>query len=197
MRFDQRVTEISIRFVLYLQFRDLRWKKRARNTFTFHLSPFTSHLSPFTFPLSPFPFHLSLLFGYFHPMLLLLADIFFTILHLAIIFFNLFAWIPVRTRRWHLIVAGLTAASWFILGLWYGIGYCPITDWQWRVKELRGETNLPGNFVEYFSERITGHNFDSHFIDNVIAISFFLAVAASLYVNFILPALRRSGNSKV
>ena len=127
--------------------------------------------------------------------MLLLADIFFTLLHLVIILFNLFGWIPAHTRRLHLVIAGLTAASWFILGLWFGIGYCPITDWQWRVKELRGETDLPGNFVEYISERLTNYDFDSTFINNVTATCFFLAVAASLYVNFVLPALRwRKGN---
>jgi hypothetical protein len=78
----------------------------------------------------------------------------------------------------------LTAASWFVLGLWFGMGYCPLTDWQWDVKERLGERNLPGNFVEYFAEKTTGHNFKSAFIDLVIGVSFSLAAAISIYLNF-------------
>jgi hypothetical protein len=116
--------------------------------------------------------------------MLLFADIFFTIIHLAIILFNLFGWIPRSTRRAHFIMVILTAASWFILGIWFGMGYCPITDWQWRVKELRGEINLPGNFVEYFAEKLSNHNFDSQLVNIVTGVSFALAALASVFVNF-------------
>jgi hypothetical protein len=116
--------------------------------------------------------------------MLLFADIFFTIIHLAIILFNLFGWIPRSTRRAHFVMVILTAASWFILGIWFGMGYCPITDWQWRVKELRGEINLPGNFVEYFAEKLSNHNFDSQLVNIVTGVSFALAALASVFVNF-------------
>ena len=78
----------------------------------------------------------------------------------------------------------LTAASWFVLGIWFGMGYCPVTDWQWRVKELRGEMNLPGNFVEYFAEKLSNYNFDSQLVNIVTGVSFAVAALASLYVNF-------------
>ncbi|MBS1631730.1 MAG: DUF2784 family protein [Bacteroidetes bacterium] len=54
-------------------------------------------------------------------------DILLSIVHLSLIGFNLFAWILPRLRKTHLVVAGITLASWFILGIWYGWGYCPIT----------------------------------------------------------------------
>jgi hypothetical protein len=116
--------------------------------------------------------------------MLLFADIFFTIIHLAIILFNLFGWIPRSTRRAHLVMVTLTAASWFVLGIWFGMGYCPITDWQWKVKELRGEMNLPGNFVEYFAEKLSNYNFNSRLVNIVTGVCFALAAGASLYVNF-------------
>lgn len=123
--------------------------------------------------------------------MLKLADIFFTIFHLAIIVFNLFGWIPKATRKANFICLVLTAASWFVLGIWYGTGYCPLTGWQWQVKEKLGEQNLPPNFVEYTAEKLTGKDFDSGLISNVIAISFALAVVASVYVNFLLPRFKK------
>lgn len=123
--------------------------------------------------------------------MLQLLDVVLTVIHLTIIVFNLFGWIPKRTRKAHLVSVGLTTTSWFILGIWYGVGYCPFTDWQWKVKAQLGEKNLPGNFVEYFLEKTTRYNFTSSFINTLIAACFFVAVILSIYVNFILPAIKR------
>jgi hypothetical protein len=111
-------------------------------------------------------------------------DILLTFAHLAIIIFNLFAWIWVKTRKAHLIVAGITLGSWFILGIWFGWGYCPFTDWQWDVKEKLGETDLPNSFVKYFADKITGKDFPPTLIDRITLISFLIAIACSLYVSF-------------
>lgn len=112
-------------------------------------------------------------------------DILLTVIHLAIVAFNLFGWIPPTTRKAHFISVLLTAASWLVLGLWFGLGYCPFTDWQWRVKEQLGETNLPSNFIEYFAEKITRKNFDAQFVNTTITISFAVVALISVYVNFL------------
>lgn len=117
--------------------------------------------------------------------MLQLLDVLLTILHLVIILFNLFGWMFRSTRKLHFISILLTAASWFILGIWFGMGYCPITDWQWKVKEKLGEHNLPSNFIEYFAEKISGTDISSQLIDLVIAVCFAFAAILSVYVNFI------------
>jgi hypothetical protein len=94
--------------------------------------------------------------------MLLLLDLFLTLVHIAIVLFNLFGWIPKTTRKAHFISILLTAVSWFLLGIWFGMGYCPFTDWQWRVKEQLGERNrhptslniLPRNL----QAKISAHN---------------------------------------
>jgi hypothetical protein len=116
-----------------------------------------------------------------------LLDIFLTIIHLAIVLFNLFGWLPKATRRAHFISILLTAAAWFLLGIWFGIGYCPVTDWQWRVKAELGELNIPSNFIEYIAEVLTGYDFDSQFVSLVTGICFALAALLSIFVNFVLP----------
>jgi hypothetical protein len=128
--------------------------------------------------------------------MLLFLDILLTIVHLSIVVFNLFGWIPRRTRKAHFISVVLTAASWFILGIWYGMGYCPFTDWQWRVKERLGERNMPGNFIEYFAEKIFNYDFDSKFISMVTLVCFLLAIVISVYVNFILPRINSRKGAK-
>lgn len=114
------------------------------------------------------------------------ADILFTLLHLVIIGFNLLGWIWPSTRKAHLICITATAASWFILGIWFGIGYCPVTDWQWQVKERLGETNLPSSFVKYVFDNMMGRNFSVDFINYITLASFATAALLSVYTNFVL-----------
>ena len=108
-------------------------------------------------------------------------DWFFTFLHIAIIGFNLLGWIWPRTRKAHFICVMLTLFSWVVLGIWYGFGYCPITDWQWQVKEHLGETNLPNSFIKYYADKLSGRDIDAKFIDTSTAIGFGLAVLIALY----------------
>jgi hypothetical protein len=118
-------------------------------------------------------------------MLLHIIDIFFTLLHLAIIGFNLLGWIWRSTRKAHFYCILITAFSWFILGIWFGWGYCPVTDWQWEIKEKLGETNLPNSFIKYFADIISGRNISTTLIDTVTALNFTLAAVLSVYMNFI------------
>lgn len=112
-------------------------------------------------------------------------DVIFTILHLGIIVFNLSGWIWERTKKLHFYFILLTAGSWLILGIWYGFGYCPITDWQWQVKERLGEQNLPSSFITYFADKVFNGSINGSLIDMLTAVFFFLAALLSVYVNFI------------
>lgn len=124
--------------------------------------------------------------GVNHAMLLLL-DIFLCFLHLSIIGFNLTGWIWKRTRRLHLMVVGLTAFSWLVMGLWKGIGYCPITDWEWQVKAQRGITDLPHSFITWLLETMTGARIPDQLVDTATAITFGVVAVLSIYFNFLRP----------
>jgi len=111
-------------------------------------------------------------------------DIFLTVLHFVIIGFNLFGWIWKPLRKAHLICVAVTAGCWFILGIWYGIGYCPVTDWEWHVKTRLGETNLPDSFIKYYADKISGSSVSDSLIDAAIAVCFSAAALLSVYFNF-------------
>lgn len=113
-----------------------------------------------------------------------LLDLLLTLIHFLIIGFNLFAWIFPATRRLHLYGVAITLGCWLILGIWFGIGYCPVTDWQWDVKAKLGEQNLPGSFVKYYLDKITGQYINSTLVDGLTAGAFLIAIVSSVYVNF-------------
>jgi hypothetical protein len=116
--------------------------------------------------------------------LLKFLDILLTLAHLALIGFNLFGWIWPKTRKAHLITVAATAFSWFVLGIWFGWGYCPITDWQWKVKEKLGETDLPNSFIKYYADKISGKDIDPKIVDRVTLIAFLAVIILTLFLIF-------------
>ncbi|MFD2200135.1 DUF2784 domain-containing protein [Shivajiella indica] len=113
-----------------------------------------------------------------------IADYFFLIFHSFLIIFNLFAWIWIPLRKWHLFTISLTFASWIILGIRYGWGYCPLTDWHWEILRKKGLTDLPNSYISYLLERLLGLNFSTHLVDFLTLGLAFIALLISLFVNF-------------
>ncbi len=113
-----------------------------------------------------------------------LLNIAFVLFHTLLILFNLLGWIWKATRRLHLATILLTAFSWFVLGIWYGFGYCFCTDWHWQVRRELGYTDMPNSYIKFLIEMLTGINLSANFVDVATAILFFGALVTSLYVNF-------------
>lgn len=120
-------------------------------------------------------------------------DVFFFMFHTGLVFFLVFGWAPRRTRPAHLAVVALTALSWFGLGLWFGIGYCPCTDWHWRVRAALGDADLPRSYLKFVLDTLTGLNADARMVDWT-AFAVFLAVSGiSLGLNGVHLVGRRRG----
>ena len=115
--------------------------------------------------------------------MLYVLDVFFFVFHSGLVLFNLFGWIWKRTRKWNLATILLTAGSWFVLGIWYGWGYCPCTDWHWQVREALGHTHLPGSYMKFLADTLTGMNWDAKLVDTLTIVGLFAALAGSLALN--------------
>lgn len=83
------------------------------------------------------------------------------IVHVFVILVNSVGWAIPRLRKLQLITLGLTLGSWSILGIFYGFGYCFLTDWHWDILRELGEANLPPNYIEYAVEWLTQRDWDS------------------------------------
>ena len=122
--------------------------------------------------------------------MLLALDIFFIVFHSTLILFVLFGWISVKTRKAHLVMVGLTGGSWFILGIFYGIGFCPLTEWHWQVLRQMGETGLPVSYVQYILHRLLGISITASFADKITLLGLMIPAALSVYLH--LRDFRRS-----
>ena len=111
------------------------------------------------------------------------ADKFFFIFHVVLILFNVFGWIFKPFRKWNLITLLLTAFSWTVLGIFYGFGYCFLTDWHWEVREKLGYTNESNSYIHFLISELTGISLNERVVDIATLIVFIMALSASVAVN--------------
>jgi hypothetical protein len=107
-------------------------------------------------------------------------NIFFFVFHTAFTLFNMVGWIFPRTRRLHLITLSLTALSWFVLGIWYGWGYCACTDWHWAVRERMGYEDRSNSYIHFLLYKLTRSNLDPKLVENATLIIFLLSFALAI-----------------
>jgi len=113
-----------------------------------------------------------------------IIDICLTVLHISLILFFILGWIYKRTRKVHYLLVIIITISWFVLGLFYGFGYCFLTDIHWRVKMLLNEENLPISFIKYVLDKMTGKDFNEVWVDYITLAVFVcvLIISTSLYI---------------
>ncbi|UCE40643.1 MAG: DUF2784 domain-containing protein [Candidatus Aminicenantes bacterium] len=110
-------------------------------------------------------------------------NIFFFVFHSCIVLFIVFGWIWKKTRLANLLLIGLTAFSWFFLGIWYGFGYCPCTDWHWQVRMKLGLYDTSTSYLEFLVEELTGLDVSRGLVD-IFAVSFLVvAFCMSIVLN--------------
>jgi len=114
-------------------------------------------------------------------LILQIIDYLFILFHGFLILFNVLGWIVPKWRFANLITLSLTALSWFVLGIWYGIGYCPFTDWHWKVRQLLGYNDSSNSYIHFLILKITGINLPENWVDMTTIIVFFTAFSVSIY----------------
>jgi hypothetical protein len=116
-------------------------------------------------------------------MLYQALNIFFFAFHTLFTLFNIFGWIFKKTRKLHLITMSATAFSWFIIGIWYGWGYCFCTDWHWQVREKLGYENESRSYIHFLVLKLTGFNFDPNLVETTTLVVFLVTFVLSIWLN--------------
>ena len=112
------------------------------------------------------------------------VDMFFVVFHLLFTLFNVAGWAWRKTRMLNLATLLLTGFSWTVLGMFYGFGYCPLTDWHWQVLYHLGESGMPASYLEYLFERITGLEAQTSVVNLLTGLFFGIALIVSLALNY-------------
>jgi hypothetical protein len=112
-----------------------------------------------------------------------LLDIGFFLFHTVLVLFNVLGWAWKRTRKWNLITLALTAASWFVMGLWFGAGYCVCTDLHWQVRAALGERTDSPSYIHFLIRELTGASLPTPTVNAIAGIGFGIAVTMSVALN--------------
>lgn len=109
-------------------------------------------------------------------------NIFFFLFHTVFILFVLIGWMWRKSRMLHLAALGVTAFSWFGLGIFHGFGYCFCTDWHWNVRHRLGLTEMPQSYVKFLIQRLTGRDLNDALVDAVTVAAFLGVSALAVYL---------------
>jgi hypothetical protein len=111
-------------------------------------------------------------------------NIFFYVFHTVLTLFIVLGWIWRKTRKLNLALIALTGFSWTVLGFWYGFGYCPCTDWHWRVRMHLGYFDMPRSYIKFLLDQATGLDAPAAWVDGVTVGIFVCAGVMSLWLNW-------------
>ncbi len=114
---------------------------------------------------------------------LVFLDWFFIVFHTVLVLFNVFGWAVRKWRRWNLWCLAITAISWFVMGLWYGVGYCICTDWHWQVRQALGYELVDRTYVQFLVRTLTGIEPPLGLTKTVSGVVFVVALVLSIALN--------------
>lgn len=117
------------------------------------------------------------------------------VFHTVLIAFNMVGWAWRRTRVAHLVVLAMTAFSWFVMGAFYGWGYCLCTDWHFRVRRSRGVPVPESSFVQLLGKTL-GVSLNRGTAD-ALAVGVFAAIVVATAITWAIAWRRRAPERRV
>lgn len=115
--------------------------------------------------------------------MIFLLDKFFIIFHTVFTIFNAAGWAFRPLRKFHLFTMSITAFSWFVLGIFRGWGYCPLTDWHWQVREAMGRPIETYSYIDFLIREVTGIALDARIVDACVLGVFIVSFTLSIVLN--------------
>lgn len=107
----------------------------------------------------------------------------FHLLHLGIILFVMLAWSVPVLLPWHLLLTSLTLVCWFVLGLWLGIGFCPLSHWHWQLKQEHDSGRPRESYIHYVVQKASGRQFEGDLLDRLVVACTLLLFCVSVWRN--------------
>jgi len=116
-------------------------------------------------------------------MVYLALDYFFVVFHTLLIVFNLLGWVWKPTRKANLATLMVTGLSWTFLGFFYGLGYCPLTDWHWSVLAELGNSPGTSSYVSYLLQRVLSVRISDSSANALTLATYLFALIFSIALN--------------
>ena len=106
-------------------------------------------------------------------------DIFFNFIHLLIIFINCFGWAWEKTLKLNIFLLLATIVSWSILGIFFGLGFCFLTNIHFIFLNSIETTAIPFSYLDH----LLIDSLDLKISSKIISLFSILVIFASLGVS--------------
>ena len=106
-------------------------------------------------------------------------DLIFNILHIAVILINCLGWTYKPVKKFSLYLILITLFSWSIVGIFGGIGFCPITYLHSKYLLSNHDYILPFSYLDY----IFINNLDFDISSRTISLISIIVIFSSLYLS--------------
>ena len=113
-----------------------------------------------------------------------LTDNIFNILHILAILINCFGWAFSKTLKLNLSFLLLTISSWSILGLFFGIGFCFLTEVHSLALGLIGSPSINFSYLDYLLLVKLKIPISSNTISILSILAVFISLGISIKKNF-------------
>jgi hypothetical protein len=114
--------------------------------------------------------------------MLAFLDVACFVLHTGLIVFNMIGWRWKKTRAVHRWTLGATICSWFVLGYWYGWGYCICADWHFQIRRELGYVDPDTSYLQLLARQLAGVSVSRTLADVVAMTVLVLIVLAATIV---------------
>ncbi|WPB58476.1 DUF2784 family protein [Xylophilus sp. GOD-11R] len=104
-------------------------------------------------------------------------------IHLGVIAFAVWGWVSPALRPAHLALMLLILGSWFVLGRWWGIGYCPLSDWHSKLKAAAGGGRPAGSYIHQVLTTLLRRTVDATAVDRLTLYGTLALTALSIALN--------------
>ena len=106
-------------------------------------------------------------------------DLAMNMIHITIIMINAFGWIFEKTRKLSVFMILITIFCWTILGVFFGLGYCPLTQMHADYLYNNYQYLLPFSYIDYIFITNFGFKVSTKFL----SLCSILVVFLSLYLS--------------
>jgi hypothetical protein len=106
---------------------------------------------------------------------------FYHAVHLAVIALSTFGWLWSRFHVLHVALLISILLSWGVAGIFYGFGYCFLTDWHWEVRRRLGIRDDPHSYTKLLFDAVTGREIAPFIVDFVTVIGLVIGVTGAFW----------------
>ena len=112
-----------------------------------------------------------------------LLNYFYHFIHIFVIIVATFGWTLAKLHKLQIAVIFSILLSWIGGGLFFGFGYCFLTDWHWQVRRRLGIVDDPHSYTKLIFDMISGEDTAPKLVDTLTVAGLLIGIMGCIWRN--------------